>query len=107
MSTWFSEYRVRCLAERIAPRIAPAVEAAITSAMLGAIRAELPGLLMDELRREIPELVPKRSPIAQRGRDDAIRAAWRPGVRTRDLAAQFRVSIRHVQRLIKPAPATN
>jgi hypothetical protein len=65
MSTWFSEYRVRSLAERSAPRIAPKVEAAL----LACIRAELPALLMDELRNEIPEFVPKHSVALRRDRD--------------------------------------
>lgn len=96
MSTWFSEYRVRSLAERIAPRIAPKVEAAL----LACIRAELPGMLMDELRREIPEFTPKRSVTARRDRDNLIRARF-TGRNAAELSAQFGLSIKQVMRIAR------
>lgn len=96
MSTWFSEYRVRSLAERIAPRIAPKVEAAL----LACIRAELPGMLMDELRREIPEFTPKRSVTVRRDRDNLIRARF-TGRNAAELSAQFGLSIKQVMRIAR------
>lgn len=96
MSTWFSEYRVRSLAERIAPRMAPKVEAAL----LAVIRNELPGMLMDELRKDIPEFTPKNSTALRRQRDMLIRARF-DGTNTVELAGQFGVSARQVQRITR------
>lgn len=94
MSTWFSEYRVRSLAEHITPRIAPKVEAAI----LACIRAELPGMLMEELRREIPEFTPKHSVALRRDRDNLIRARFN-GSNAAELSGQFGLSIKQVIRI--------
>ncbi len=96
MSTWFSEYRVRTLAEHIAPRIAPKVEAAI----LACIRAELPGMLMDELRKDIPEFTPKRSVALRRDRDNLIRARF-TGRNAAELSGQFGISIKQVLRIAR------
>lgn len=87
MSTWFSEFRVRSLAERIAPKIAPKIELA----MIAAIRAELPGLLMEELRLEIPEHVPKGSVSAKRLRNEAICAQY-TGQNVKELSTRFGLS---------------
>lgn len=94
MSTWFSEYRVRTLAERIAPRISPFVEAAIYAT----IRAELPGLLMEVLRDEIPEAMPKGSITKRRQVHEAMRAAW-TGRNARELATRFGYSVKQVHRI--------
>lgn len=94
MSTWFSEYRVKCLAERIAPKIAPKVEAAL----LACIRAELPAMLMDELRRDLPEFTPKHSNSIRRDRDNLIRARW-TGRNAAELSTQFGLSIKQVTRI--------
>jgi hypothetical protein len=104
MSTWFSEYRVRSLAERIAPRIAPKVEAAL----LACIRAELPGMLMEELRNEIPDYTPKlkNSVALRRDRDNLIRARY-TGHNSIELAHQFGLSVRHIRNIVgvgKPSP---
>jgi hypothetical protein len=96
MSTWFSEYRVRSLAERIAPRIAPKVEAAL----LACIRAELPGMLMDELRREIPEFTPKHSVALRRDRDNLIRARF-TGRNAVELSHQFGLSAKQIMRIAR------
>lgn len=94
MSSWFSEFRVRTLAERIAPRIAPKVE----SALLAVIRAELPAMLMEELRREIPEFTPKGSASRRRERDNLIRARYN-GANAGELAGQFGLSASQVRRI--------
>jgi hypothetical protein len=94
MSTWFSEYRVRSLAERIAPRIAPKVEAAL----MECIRAELPGLLMDELRQSLPEYTPKNSVALRRDRDNLIRARFNGG-NAAELAGQFGLSTKQIMRI--------
>lgn len=96
MSTWFSEYRVRSLAERIAPRIAPKVEAAL----LDCIRAELPALLMDELRRDLPEFTPKHSTALRRERDNLIRARF-TGRNAVELAGQFGISAKQIMRIAR------
>lgn len=96
MSTWFSEYRVRTLAERIAPRMAPKVEAALVEI----IRAELPAMLMDELRRELPEFTPKRSAAHRRDRDNLIRARF-TGRNAVELAGQFGLSPKQVLRIAR------
>ena len=96
MSTWFSEYRVKGLAERIAPKIAPKVEAAL----LACIRAELPALLMDELRNEIPEFVPKHSVALRRDRDNLIRARFN-GRNAVELSGQFGLSAKQVMRIAR------
>jgi len=96
MSTWFSEYRVKSLAERIAPKIAPKVEAAL----LACIRAELPALLMDELRNELPEFTPKHSVSLRRDRDNLIRARFN-GRNTVELAGQFGLSAKQVLRIAR------
>ena len=73
MSTWFSEYRVRTLAEHIAPRILPKVEAALGNVF----REHLPGMLMEAIRAEIgTEHAPKGSAAARRDRD-ALRRRMR------------------------------
>jgi len=94
MSTWFSEYRVKCLAERIAPKMAPKIEAAL----LDCIRAELPAMLMDELRRELPEMTPKHSQAIRRERDNLIRARFN-GNNAAELSTQFGLSIKQVVRI--------
>ena len=99
--TWFSEYRIRSLAERIAPRIMPSVAAAVSQAIHAAIFAELPGLLMDELRRDIPEYTPQRSVSLRRDRDNGIRAAF-TGRNYRELSVKFGVSIKTVRRVVSP-----
>lgn len=96
MSTWFSECRVKSLAERIAPKIAPKVEAAL----LACIRAELPALLMDELQREIPDLTPKVNPARRRDRDNLIRARFTGG-NAGELAGQFGLSAKQVLRIAR------
>ena len=96
MSTWFSEYRVRSLAERIAPRIAPKVEAAL----LACIRQELPGMLMEELRREIPEFTPKHSMALRRDRDNLIRARF-TGRNAVELSGQFGLSAKQIMRIAR------
>lgn len=95
MSTWFSEYRVRTLAEHIAPRIQPKVEAAINEVF----RAHLPGLLMDAIRHELGnEHAPKGSSAARRDRDNLIRARF-TGHNAGELAGQFGLSIKQVVRI--------
>jgi len=96
MSTWFSEYRVRSLAERIAPKIAPKVEAAL----LAVIHAELPGMLMEELRKDLPEFTPKHSVALRRDRDNLIRARYN-GKNVIELAHQFGISPKQVHRIGK------
>lgn len=96
MSVWFSEYRVRSLAERIAPRIAPRVEAALVAA----IRAELPALLLDELRNEIPEHVAKTAGVNRRLRNDAI-VAQHNGRNTAELARNFGISTSMVIKIVR------
>lgn len=98
MSIWFSEFHVRTLAERIAPKISPAVERAV----LSAVRAELPGLLMGELRDLLPEYTPKRSAASRRDRDNAIRAKFN-GRNAQALAAEFSISVRQVWRVVHPS----
>lgn len=95
MNLWFSEYRVRALAESIAPQIAPRVEAAI----IATIRAELPRLLMDELRRELPEHTPNGSNSQRSMRDKAIRMEF-TGTNARALADKYRISYRQVRRIL-------
>lgn len=51
MSVWFSEYRVRCLAQRLEPRIQQIIERIV----LGVVCAELPALLIAELERDLAE----------------------------------------------------
>ena len=87
MSMWFSEFHVRTLAERIAPKMAPKVEAAV----LSTVRAELPALLMAELRDLLPEHTPKRSVSARRDRNAAICARYN-GRNIKELAAEFKLS---------------
>ena len=97
--TWFTEYRVRTLAERIAPRILPSVSAAVAHAIGATIAAELPVLLMDELRREIPEYTPKRNTSFVRDRNNAMRASF-TGRNHAELSARFGVSIKQVRRIV-------
>lgn len=94
MTTWFSEYRVRTMAERLAPQIAPRVEAAI----LATIRSELPILLMEELRRELPGHTPKGSAAERKMRDDAIRSMW-SGNNAKDLSVMFGLSTKQIIRI--------
>lgn len=93
MSIWFSEFHVRTLAERIAPRIMPSVSDAATKAIMATIRAELPGLLMAELRDLLPEHTPKGSSAARRDRNAAIRAEYN-GRNITALAAKYGISRR-------------
>ncbi len=95
MSTWFSEYRVRKLAERIADRIAPSLapDESVT------LRHQLPALLMDELRNELPEFTPKRSVSARRDRDAAIRSQY-TGHNCRELSARFGISVSMVFKIV-------
>lgn len=97
MSHWFSEFHVRTLADRIAPRIAPAVEVAV----LASVRAELPSLLMDELRRMLPDSTPKGSTAARKTRDQLIRARY-TGRNANALAEEFGLSAVHIRRIVKP-----
>lgn len=95
MSAWFSEYRVRTLAEHIAPRIQPKVEAAIAEVF----RAHMPGLLMDAIRAEIGvEHAPKGSAAGRRDRDNLIRARF-TGRNTTLLATQFGLSAKQIVRI--------
>jgi hypothetical protein len=95
MSTWFSEYRVRTLAEHIAPRIQPKVEAAIAEVF----RAHMPGLLMEAIRAEIGfEHAPKGSAAARRDRDNLIRSRFN-GRNAVELAGQFGLSVKQVVRI--------
>lgn len=96
MSHWFSEFHVRTLADRIAPRIAPAVEVAV----LASVRAELPSLLMDELRRMLPDSTPKGSNTARRARDDLIRARY-TGRNGPELAAEFGLHVTQIRRIAR------
>lgn len=99
MSVWFSEYRVRCLAEYIAARIQPKVEAAIAEVF----RAHMPALLMEAIRAEIGhEHAPKGSAGARRERDNLIRARFN-GRNAGELAKQFSLSSRQVQRIARIA----
>ena len=102
MSTWFSEYRVRTLAEHIAPRIQPKVEAAIAEVF----RAHMPGLLMEAIRAEIgTEHAPKGSASGRRDRDNLIRARFN-GRNYKELADQFGVSARHIRNIVGPPVGT-
>jgi hypothetical protein len=95
MSTWFSEYRVRTLAEHIAPRILPKVEAALGNVF----REHLPGMLMEAIRAEIgTEHAPKGSAAARRDRDALIRARYN-GRNAVELSAQFGLSAKQVTRI--------
>lgn len=97
MSTWFSEYRVRTLAEHIAPRILPKVEAALGEVF----KAHLPGLLMEAIRQEIgAEHVPKGSAAARRDRDALIRARFN-GRNAGELSGQFGLSRRQILNIAK------
>jgi hypothetical protein len=96
MNNWFSEYRVRALAENIAPKIAPKVEAVL----LECIRAELPALLMDELRKALPEHTPKHSASMKRQRDGLIRARYN-GSNASDLGSQFGLSAKQIARIAR------
>lgn len=96
MSIWFSEYRVRCLAERIAPKIAPKVEAALVAA----IRAELPALLLEELRNEIPEYVPKMGSTVRRDRNAAIVAEF-TGRNVKELSAKWKLSRQAIWNIVR------
>ena len=57
MGVWFSEYRVRCLAEHLTPRLQQIMERAV----LDVIRAELPALLLLEMERELLGEAPEHS----------------------------------------------
>jgi hypothetical protein len=96
MSHWFSEFHVRTLAERIAPRIAPAVEVAI----LNCVRAELPPLLMDELRRMLPDSTPVGRSAACKRRNEIIRARY-TGRNADALAKEFGLHVVHIRRIVK------
>ena len=96
MGVWFSEFHVRTLAERIAPRIAPSVEVALVAA----IRAELPRLLMDELRTMLPEHTPKGSNAHKRQRNELIRARYN-GSNSADLAREFGLHVAHVRKIVR------
>lgn len=97
MSTWFSEYRVRTLAEHIAPRIQPKVEAAIAEVF----RAHMPGLLMEAIRAEIgTEHAPKGSAAGRRDRDNLIRARF-TGRNATELSAQFGLSAKQIMRIAR------
>ena len=95
MSIWFSEYHVRTLAERIAPRIAPSVEVAI----LAAVRAELPRLLMDELRTMLPEHTPKGG--ERKSERNALIKARYNGSNISNLAREFGLHPAHVRKLVR------
>lgn len=97
MSTWFSEYRVRTLAEHIAPRIQPKVEAAIAEVF----RAHMPALLMEAIRAELgTEHAPKGSAAGRRDRDNLIRARFN-GRNAVELAAQFGLSAKQIMRIAR------
>lgn len=96
MGVWFSEFHVRTLAERITPRIAPSVETAI----LAAVRAELPRLLMEELRTMLPEHTPKGGSVRKGERNALIRARYN-GKNAGDLAKEFGLHPGHVRKLVK------
>jgi Mor family transcriptional regulator len=96
MGVWFSEFHVRTLAERITPRIAPSVETAI----LAAVRAELPRLLMEELRTMLPEHTPKGSGVRKSERNALIRARY-TGNNVATLAKEFGLHPAHVRKLVK------
>lgn len=95
MGVWFSEFHVRTLAERITPRIAPSVEAAI----LAAVRAELPRLLMEELRTMLPDNTAKGG-VRKSERNALIKARYN-GSNTTALAKEFGLHPAHVRRLVK------
>ncbi|MCU0839939.1 MAG: hypothetical protein MUE49_14645 [Rhodospirillales bacterium] len=95
MSVWFSEFHVRTLAERIAPRIAPTVEVALVAA----IRAELPRLLMDELRIMLPDHTPKCG--ARKGERNALIRARYNGTNVSALAREFCLNERQIYRILK------
>lgn len=97
MSAWFSEYRVRTLAEHIAPRILPKVEAALVDVF----KAHLPDLLMDAIRAEIgAEHAPKGSASGRRARDNLIRARY-TGRNAAELAEQFGLSSKQILRIAR------
>lgn len=99
MGVWFSEYRVRCLAEYIAPRIMPRIGSALNEVF----KVQLPGLLMEAIRAEISTAyAPKGSVSARRERDNLIRARFN-GRNAGDLAEQFSLSSRHVRRIARIA----
>lgn len=99
MKTWFSEYRVRSLAEHIAPRLLPKVEAVMIQAATETIRSSLPGLLMDALRNEMgAEHTPKGSVSARRDRDNSIRGLYN-GHNAAALAHKFGLSPKQIVRI--------
>ena len=95
MGVWFSEYHVRTLAERITPRIAPSVEVAI----LAAVRAELPRLLMEELRVMLPDNTAQRG--ERKSERNALIKARYNGSNLNALAKEFCMHPDHVRRLVK------
>ena len=98
MSAWFSEYRVGVITRHIAPQLMPRVQMAVHAALKQIIDDELPGMLREALRHEIPELVAKRSPSGQRDRNAAIRARYN-GHNAKSLAHEFGISIRQIMRI--------
>ena len=98
MSVWFSEYRVSTITRHIAPQLMPRVQLAVHAAIKQVIDDELPGMLREALRNEIPEMVAKRSPSGQRDRNEAIRARYN-GHNAKSLASEFSISIRQVMRI--------
>lgn len=96
MGVWFSEFHVRTLADRIAPRIAPSVEIAI----LAAVRAELPRLLMEELRTMLPDHTPNGSGRRKGERNALIKARYN-GSNLAALAKEFGLHPAHVRKLVK------
>lgn len=97
MSSWLSEYRVRCLAEYIAPRILPKMDAAVNEVF----KVHLPGLLMEAIRAELgTEHAPKGSVSARRARDNLIRTHFN-GNNSGELAKQFSLSRKQVLRIAR------
>lgn len=96
MGVWFSEFHVRTLAERITPRIAPSVEVAV----LTAVRAELPRLLMEELRQMLPDNTPKGGGIRISERNAMIRARYN-GSNLHALSKEFCLHPRHIRRIVE------
>ena len=99
-SAWFSDLRVRNLTNHIAPRIYPHVERAVASAIHETISAQLPGLLMEALRRELPDAVPKHPAAWRRDRRAGVLREWN-GHNKRELAVKYGVALRTVQRWVK------
>jgi hypothetical protein len=75
-----------------------ATHADVEAALLACIRAELPALLMDELRADLPEFTPKYSVSLRRDRDNLIRARYN-GENAVELAGQFGLSPKQITRI--------